>query len=331
MEVNMRAMSIIGVVTIVVFLGAVQGSLPAASAEPSSESMRSLDALFMADYSIAQKSMLERVKKTGLIVVEGSNLLLYLNGEKIAEAKVGTPPAYRNLKITSHIPLAVFVLLVPEADSGNLSPTTRLRAKKFIDALESIAPSITPGRFPGPGSVNRQDSMIQSSLAFLTQTLEAGRIEKEGLFRFARSQQSDLTENLPAAAGAQLRSLDETIRRWRSEQLTSAQWDSVRVVILGAATAHRRELHLQYFSAVMGVPMQGTDRLMYYEGFDLDGALELVGRFRLDGEASEAFFGDPSRLFSDILADTTRDWLAVHAKGSGTAPGNVPVSGPGDQ
>ncbi|MDE0886892.1 MAG: hypothetical protein OSB70_15305 [Myxococcota bacterium] len=327
----MRATFVFPVVTIFVLLGAVAGSLPVASAEPPSESMKSLDALFTVDYSIAQKAMLERVKETGLIVVNGPNLLLYLNGEKIAEAKVGTPPAYRNLKTNSHIPLAAFVLLVPEADSGDLSPATRLRVKKFIGALELMVSSITPGRFPGPGSVNRQDSMVQSSLEFLAKALEAGRIDKEGLFRFARSQQPDLTENLSAAADAQLRSLDETIRRWRSDELTPAQWDSVRVVILGAATAHRRELHLQYFSAVMGVPMQGTDRLMYYEGFDLDGAFELVGRFRLDGEASEAFFEDPSSLFSDILADTTREWLAIHAERLGPGPEKALESGSDNQ
>ena len=87
----------------------------------------------------------------------------------------------------------------------------------------------------------------------------------------------------------------------------------MRVVVTGAATAHHRELHLQYFSEVMGVPLEGTDRLMFYEGEDRAGAESLVGRYALDGGASVAFFDRRNRLFSGLMADAARDWLVEHA------------------
>ena len=296
------------------FFGGGAG-LPSEAVESSSKSMKSIDALFMADYAIAQKAMTESVTQTGLIVVNGADLLLYLNGKRVEQVKGNFPPSYENLKTIGHVPLAVFVLLITDSNKGALSTATRSRVESFITALEAMTVSLTPDRFPAQGSLDRQRFILQSSLDMLRQTLEAGRISKQGLVHFARSQRAALEGNFPGAVGAQLRSVDETVRRWRRERLTAEQWDSIRVVVLGAATAHRRELHLQYFSKVMGIPMEGTDRLMYYEGFDLEGALELVGRFRLDGEASQAFFDDPSHLFSDIFANTTRDWLEVHATG----------------
>ena len=53
---------------------------------------------------------------------------------------------------------------------------------------------------------------------------------------------------------------------------------------------------------------------MYPEGSDLDAASDRVGRFRLDREASEAFFEDPLRLFTDILGDVTQEWLEDHRR-----------------
>ncbi|MFP6640348.1 MAG: hypothetical protein VCC04_08905, partial [Myxococcota bacterium] len=158
----------------------------------------------------------------------------------------------------------------------------------------------------------RQHSIMDASLRILRRTLEVNQILEQDLVRFARSQRSAIEANMTSAANAQLRSVDETIRHWRTTELTTRQWDSVSVVILGAATAHRRELHLQYFSEVMGVSQEGTDRLVYYEGFDLEGALDLVGRYQLDGQISVAFFDQPGSLFTGLLATAARAWITEH-------------------
>ena len=282
--------------------------------------MEALDAIFTADYATAQKAMVERVKETGLIVVDGPDLLLYLQGRLIDRATTNAPPAYADLKTIDHIPLAVFVLLLPDADAPSLSAATRSRIRRYISALEDVSPSIAAERFPQPGSLARQRSIQKASLQMLRRTREADKIDKRDLIRFARSQRAAIEANFSEAVDAQLRSIDETIRHWRSTRLTPGQWNSICVVILGAATAHHRELHLQYFSEVMGVPRRGTDRLIYYEGIDLESAFETVGRYRLDGEVSIAFFDDPSRLFTDIFANAARDWLARHRAELDAAP-----------
>jgi len=284
--------------------------------------MSSLDAIFTSSYSAAQRSMLQRVKQSGLIVVAGGDLLLYLDGRLVERSSTNTPAAYNDLKIIDHIPLAVFVLLVSDAETGTLSHESKLRVREYIEALEALDSSLTQARFPAPGSLGRQREIQQASLALLRQAERSGKISRPALDAFARSQRSAIEANFPGAARAQLASIDRTIRRWRTERLTNEQWDSMRVVILGASTAHRRELHLQYFSEVLDVPMQGTDRLLYYEGNDPEGALDLVGRFRLDGEVSRAFFDDPTRMFSDIFAETARAWLAErqHPKAGTSKP-----------
>ena len=174
----------------------------------------------------------------------------------VARSRENTPPAYVDFKVIDHIPLAVFVLLIADADEVTSSGDTRSRVSHYIDSLGAMAPSISADRFPDPGSLERERSVQRDSLALLRRTLEASRIDKEELLGFARSQRADIEANFAGAAAAQLRALDQTIRPWRREWLTPERWNSIRVVILGASTAHRRELHLQYFSAVMGVPME---------------------------------------------------------------------------
>ena len=172
---------------------------------------------------------------------------------------------------------------------------------------------IDQGRFPSRASLPRQRQILEDTTEFLAGVLVRGRVSEASLLSFARSQGASLNANLSGAAGAQLTVLNRVIRRWRREYIDVARWQSMRVVVMGVATAKHRELHLQYFSEVLGVPLEGTDRLIFYEGDDRAGAETLVGRYALDGEASVAFFDRRNRLFKDLMAQATRAWLVEHA------------------
>ena len=135
-----------------------------------SKPMEALDVLFKTNYDRALKTMRDRAQETGLIVVDGSDLLLYLHGRLIDRAATNLPSAYQNLKTIDHIPLAIFVLLLPETDTASISDVTRSRIERYIRSLEAISPSITAERFSEPKSLARQHSIVDASLRILRAT-----------------------------------------------------------------------------------------------------------------------------------------------------------------
>ena len=290
-----------------------KGAQSVASAGPPSVEMRSINELFTQNYARALERAVDQVKGTGLIVVQGGDLFLYLDGKLVDQATTGSPPAYQNLKIIDHLPLAVYVLLIDEVDKSSLTPESQAHVRAYREALRVLRRSIDASRFPGPGSLPRQRQILEESTAFLEKVSLEGRVSEASLLVFARRQGKALNANLNRAAGAQLEALNRIVLRWREQYIDQVRWPSIRVVVMGAATAHHHELHLQYFSAVMGVPMEGTDRLIFYEGEDRAGAESLVGRYALDGRVSDAFFDSRNRLFSDLMAEATRAWLVEHS------------------
>ena len=290
-----------------------QGAQSVARSGPPSVEMRGIDELFTQNYARALARAVDRVKQTGLIVVQGGDLFLYLDGKLVDQATTGSPPAYQNLKIVDHLPLAVYVLLIDQVGQRALTPEAQEHVQRYLEALRALGRSIDASRFPGPGSLPRQREILEESAAFLEKVSLRGRVSEASLLAFARSQGKALNANLGRAAGAQLEALNRIVVRWREQYIDWVRWPSIRVVVMGPATAHHQELHLQYFSEVMGVPMEGTDRLIFYEGEDRAGAEALVGRYALDGRASEAFFDRRNRLFSDLMAGAARAWLVDHA------------------
>ena len=93
-----RTLSLAAVAAIVSTAWGFGRAQPAEVPKPPSKPMEAIDAIFTADYAIAQKAMVERVKETGLIVVDGPDLLLYLQGRLIDRATANAPPAYADLK-----------------------------------------------------------------------------------------------------------------------------------------------------------------------------------------------------------------------------------------
>ena len=76
-----------------------KGAQRVASGGPPSVEMRSINELFTQNYARALERAVDQVEETGLIVVQGGDLFLYLDGKLVDQAAPGSPPAYPNLKI----------------------------------------------------------------------------------------------------------------------------------------------------------------------------------------------------------------------------------------
>src|ERR1700693_1075789 len=92
---------------------ACEGGNGAPSAtDPPADPLIDLSQAFRESYARCRQRLVNR--SGPVIVVEGDSLVLLHNGKR-REAKV-VPDVYHTLKAVSHVPLAVYVMLVPLAD-----------------------------------------------------------------------------------------------------------------------------------------------------------------------------------------------------------------------
>jgi len=93
---------------------------------------------------------------------------------------------------------------------------------------------------------------------------------------------------------------------WRKE-MSAEEWASLTVIVQGPQTPRAGNAAVQYFARLFGETSGEGRRVVYAEGlWDEEKAVDLLGTLRLDGKLSVAVFGDPFRMYRDLLADAAR-------------------------
>jgi hypothetical protein len=239
-----------------------------------------------------------------VIVIEGDNLVLLHNGKR-HEAKV-VPDVYHTLKAVSHVPLAVYVMLLPLADL----PLDR----ESVEALQAYRQRVAQAELSlkdrglSEETLVRQKEIIRAALGFLDSTLDKKQVAADELCKFTRDLGSKLLANADDAARAQLDGLEGRVRAWRAT-LTEDEWKNLHVVIIGSAMPRQGNLATQYFAHLLGEKGEGR-RIVYAESiFEEPRALNLLGTHLLDTRIGSAFFDDAERMHRDLLSDATREYL----------------------
>jgi hypothetical protein len=261
-----------------------------------------LNNAFRGEYSRAK---MEAVSKVGpLIIVEGTKAVLVRDGKK-TEAEI-QPAIYQALKAVAHIPFAVF-LMFDQSDFGELTEerVTQLHAyrKLIVDARSSLG-----DRGFSESQLQRQQKIIDDSLAFLNASIENRQVQKTELDEFARQMAHVLLENVDEAAKVELDALHSHVSEWR-QQMTPDEWKAVHVVVMVAHMPRDEELTVQYFERLLDDPIEGH-RIICAEGlWEEPRALELLATHLIDGAAGVAFFGEYMRMHRDLLADAARAYI----------------------
>ena len=269
-----------------------------------------LDERFVAIYEATRRRLLDEQKARAVILIDDDRLLLYHGaGEPLVLTGL-RPPLYEKLKTLSHVPLAVYCLLMGECDGGEaLSQSTTDALETYrgqlaacnghLDTTEEAETGVLPRRLELPGR----------TLAFLDRVLADGRVSQADLTAYCRANLADINASFAAATRAQLDACHAEIMRLKETVLSADDWASLRVVIMGPHMAHKDQNLLQYFSRLLHTPMYADKRIVYFEGEDEAGALDLLGTTLLDFRASRSIFDDEDRLHRDVLADATTPYL----------------------
>src|SRR5262249_15950487 len=261
-----------------------------------------LNNAFRGEYSRAKTEALSKLGP--LIIVEGTKVGLVRNGER-SEAEI-QPLTYQSLKAVAHIPFAVF-LMFDQSDFGELTEERvaelRDHRKLIADAQSSLG-----DRGFSETQLQRQEKIMNDSLAFLDAAIENRHVQKTELDDFARQMAPVLLENVDEAARVELDALHSHVTEWR-HQMTPDEWEALHVVVMVAHMPRDEELTVQYFQRLLDDPIEGH-RIISAEGlWEEPRALDLLATHLIDGSAGAAFFGEYMRMHRDLLADAARAYI----------------------
>jgi hypothetical protein len=276
---------------------------------PDAELLEELNDEFIRFYEDTRTALVEAQKRVALIVINGDQMLFFHRGGEPRVLDGLRPPIYTKLKALAHVPLAIFALLTLEAGDAPLSCQTALRLSGYRHRLRLSAAAldvrceVDSGTLPGPITI------YDRSLAFSDGVVTRGSVSAQDLHAFVAGLNGEIKALFATAAKAQIDAVHAEMSRLKEDELSSAEWDALRVVVMGPHMAHKDDLFLQYFSRLLRTPMYAEKRLVYFEGADEQGALDLLGTTMIDMRAARAFFADEFRLHRDILGDATDNYL----------------------
>ncbi|HEY2784768.1 MAG TPA: hypothetical protein VGJ05_07305 [Fimbriiglobus sp.] len=237
-----------------------------------------------------------------VIIVSGDDLVLRKNGKRTVATTL--PAEYHALKCVAHSTLALFTHLSFEPGK----PIGAERSKTLADyrALLTAARPAVEKCGLGPASRDRQMRILDRALAFADKVMRDGQVSENDLAMFCRSERSDVMANGADAVTAQLSATHKQVMAWKAD-MTAEEWAGLRVIVCGGQTPRSENAAVQYFSRVLGEARGEGRRVVYAESlWDEEKAVNLLGTLRLDGKLSVAMFGDPYRLYRDLLADSAR-------------------------
>lgn len=268
-----------------------------------------LDNRFVEIYEQARQRVIEYQKVKGLLIICGDQFHLFHAGQPVQVIDGVEPLAYNRLKTNGHMSMALLCMLHDVANDKPL-PQSRLRElAEYAETAKAAKQDLDVSEEVRSGYLSGKVHLYQRCMDLMRTILEEKCVPRDQLAHFARESLDDINAALAGAARAQLDACHERVKRIRNETLSADEWRDLWVLVMGNYMARQGELFLQYFSRVLHTPEQGDRRLVYFEGDDMEAALERLGTLMLDAHASQAIFADRDRLHRDVLADETARYL----------------------
>jgi hypothetical protein len=278
------------------------GGVARAEQQPVADPLLSLNDSFREAYSRCRQEFINR--SGDVILVESDDLVLIHKGERSQVRFV--PEPFHVLKAVSHIPLAVYVMLV-ELEDTPLGKENLEGLQAYRQRIAQIEPSLKD-RGLTETVLQRHREIIQASLVFLDSVLEKKLVKRDELGNFTREIGPKLLVSAADATQIELDALDKQVTAWRAT-LSEGEWKRLHVVIMGSAMPRRGNLAIQYFAQLLGEKGEGK-RIVYAEAlFDEKRASNLLGTHLLDTRIGVDFFDDPERMHRDLLADAAAEYL----------------------
>lgn len=282
-------------------MGAQPSDKPAVTEKPLAFS--AVNEQLLKNYTLAKDEI--RAGLGPIIVCSGNTIALH-KGKNIASVVV-IKPRYTGLKEVAHITLGTFVLLTNHTDD-DLSTTQIDKLKTYKTGIEQAASGLEKNEGLAPADNPTQKELIDKTLTFLGNVIDAKRVSHADLQKYVRSCASPDMHNAYEAAGTQIAAMDEAVTKWH-KAMTADEWKNLYVVIMTGHMPRQQLLSFQYFSKLLNQPQEG-DRIIVAEGLSEEQqAIDLLLTHILDRKIAVEFFQDPWRMHRDLLSDGAKEYL----------------------
>lgn len=279
---------------------------------PMPDELYELNRRFLSTYKARRAVVKSAVEP--LIVASFDTLTFTWKG--VTETNDVIPEIYHSLKAVAHVPVGLYFKLKAAArpGGGEISPPLAAELQAYRDHIAATAPALAKAGF-NPSQRARQEEIFRRSLALCDDVKRTGKLDTAQLDAFARALGPAILANAADAALVQLHATHSVVMQWR-QRVPAAQWRELTVVVRGPQTPRRLNIFTQYFARVLnepghhlGYPLESR-HLIYVETL-LPGRdhLDLMATTIMDGDMSEAFFGDRWVMSRDLLADAVKSEL----------------------
>lgn len=285
-----------------------QGTEPAREFRPSAGPLAAGNKGFHDAYErMVAQTLVELGGLTPVIILLGDDLWLLADGQRTAEEVI--PEPYHQIKAFNHLAFGVLLTLMANGD-GPISPATRTHLADWRTRAEAAEPTMHTIGEPVQPVVT---AVLARARRIVEETLAGGDVPASRLRAHARALESLVFRSAVFAIHDELDRIHACIGRWRC-QLGAPRWRRTCVVVCGRHQPRYRDAARQYFGRLFGeregVGAEFENHVLYGEGVeDLDAALDLLARHRIDRRVSAMLFDDPTRFQRDLMADVAADHI----------------------
>jgi len=266
-----------------------------------SDPLGDLNAVFRASYRAAHQKVQQQ---SGPVVVVRGETLTLVTQDKRTTVDIA-PPLAALLKSVAQAPLAVVLSLQAcgnSLDVDNESPIESLRTSLMMAMTQLGGYGFTSAQSA------RQAELLKVCLELLDEALATGMPDAERIAMFCRRTRPLVDRNTTEAARLKIDALHARMMTWRSE-LTSLEWQQLRVVIAGGSTSRRDCPATQYFSKLLSENGAGSRVIPAESAQDEAQALSREATYRLDRQIATTFFEDPEHMDRDLMSNAAREYL----------------------
>lgn len=261
-----------------------------------------MDTFFQQTYSASGAAL----RPSPIVIIEDDFIVLLYNGQRIIEA--ADSMVYHNLKMVSHIPLTIFMAVLPTLYGTNatlaLPAATVATLKTYKGLVEASLANVdaNPAQRFNPTQFERQMSIFNACIAFMSAAIESGTCSYPSLANFTHSLLPQIVANLNEAAADSINQMYAVMEKWRTTVVAAADWPGLKAISATSHMARRASMYSQFFARYFNVDIIQSDRFVTLESLsDEESVLVLLDTHVTDYAIGDSFFQDHFRMHQDAL------------------------------
>jgi len=269
---------------------------------------------FHGVYSSTHQTLTRTVSDDHPVILVLGTRMIFLHKQNREDVEF-SPPVFDWLKISSHVPLALSLIVQPfmythikNGKGSDIDNNAKNQLKELLIHINKITPQLSL-YFPDAKMRTRQEFIFDQTEKMARSLLEMGHMNTEEIKTYISHVRKCIDENISDATKLHLLSMHKQVMKFR-QHTKSEEWNGLRVAVAGSPVPRGKEMHMMYFQELLGVTPGKNGRLVYAENItDEDKMLDLLGSHSTDEEIGITFWGNAQRMHSDVMAKDCDKYL----------------------